>query len=219
MNPYREHFHNELSELKSLTEDLAHHVRTALVNSITALGNSDADLAKDIIKKDQVIDDLCENIEKLSLNLLALQQPMAKDLRYIVGLLKISIDLERIGDMAVDIARGNVQLKGLVQFTGFEYIPHMAEIAEDMLSQAMSALDSDDVRLARSVAEMDSEIDELYIESRDRVLLLMIEKPEIFDYGSSFLLIDKYIERIGDHICNICESIIYMVEAKREHLN
>ncbi|HSD57437.1 MAG TPA: phosphate signaling complex protein PhoU, partial [Methanotrichaceae archaeon] len=173
----------------------------------------------DIIKGDQNVDDMSQKIEDLCMELLALQQPMAKDLRRIIGILKIGIDLERIGDLAVDIARVAVQLKDKPHITKLEYIPKMAEIARKMLSQSMVALQNDDSDLARQITKWDYEIDGLYVKARDKLFKIIIERPEIIDDGTSLLMVNRHLERIGDHICNICESIVYIVEAKREHLN
>lgn len=105
MIPYRQRYRKDLSDLKSLTKDLADHVGEAIEKSVIALSDSNVDLAREIIKNDQEVDDLSIKIENLCMELLVLQQPMARDLRRIIGILKIGIDLERIGDLAVDIAR------------------------------------------------------------------------------------------------------------------
>jgi len=144
---------------------------------------------------------------------------MAKDLRRIIGILKIGIDLERIGDLAVDVARVPAQSKDKIQIAKLEYIPRMAEIDRDMLSQAMDALMRGDADLARQVTKWDYEIDGLYVKARDKLLKIIIERPEVIAQGTSLLMVNRHLERIGDHICNICETVIYMVEAKREHLN
>jgi phosphate transport system protein len=219
MNPYRERYHRELDELKTLTEELAKHVGIAIEQSVIALRDFDVEMAKDIIKGDQKVDDMSQKIENLCMELLALQQPMAKDLRRIIGILKIGIDLERIGDLAVDIARVAAQAKDKTHITKLEYIPRMAEIARKMLQESMVALKNDDSDLARQITKWDYEIDGLYVKARSKLFKLIIERPEIIDEGTSLLLVNRHLERIGDHICNICESIVYIVEAKREHLN
>lgn len=219
MNPYRERYHRELDELKTLTEELAKHVGIAIEQSVTALRDFDIEMAKDIIKGDQKVDDMSQKIENLCMELLALQQPMAKDLRRIIGILKIGIDLERIGDLAVDIARVAAQAKDKTRITKLEYIPRMAEIARKMLQESIVALKNDDSDLARQITKWDYEIDGLYVKARSKLFKLIIERPEIIDEGTSLLMVNRHLERIGDHICNICESIVYIVEAKREHLN
>jgi phosphate transport system protein len=219
MSPYRERYHRELKELKNLTNELAVRVGGAIEKSVIALSNADVDQAREIIMQDQEMDDLSLNIENLCMELLALQQPMAKDLRRIVGILKIAIDLERIGDLAVDVARVTTQSQDRILITKLEYIPRMAETCKKMLDQCMLALMDSNADLARQVTKWDYEIDGLYVKARTKLLKLIIEKPDVINEGSALLMVNRHLERTGDHICNICESIVYMVEAKREHLN
>ena len=219
MSLYRKRYHRDLSELKSLTKDLADHVGAAVEKSVIALTDSNVELAREIIKQDQEIDDLSQKIENLCMVLLALQQPMAKDLRRIIGILKIGIDLERIGDLAVDMARVTIQSQNRIQIIKLEYILRMAEIIKKMLEQSMEALMNSDADLARQVTNWDYDIDGLYVEVRTKLLKIIIERPEAINEGTALIMVNRQLERIGDHICNICETIIYMVEAKREHLN
>ena len=219
MSLYRERYRRDLNDLKTLTKDLADRVGEAINKSVLALSNGDVDLAREVVKEDQEMDDLSLKIENLCMELLALQQPMAKDLRRIIGILKIGIDLERIGDLAVDVARVTMQSQNKIQITKLEFIPRMAEIDEKMLDQAMLALMNSDADLARQVTKWDYEIDGLYVKARDKLLKIVIERPEVIREGTALLMVNRHLERAGDHICNICESIVYMVQAKREHLN
>jgi phosphate transport system protein len=219
MSPYRERYHRDLKELKNLTKDLADRGGEAIDKSVLALRDLNMDLAKEVIKQDQEMDDLGLKIENLCMELLALQQPMAKDLRRIIGILKIGIDLERIGDLAVDVARVTTQSQNKIQITKLEYIPRMAEISKKMLEQSMEALMNSDADLARQVTKWDYEIDGLYVKARTKLLKIIIERPEVINEGTALLMVNRHLERTGDHICNICETIVYMVEAKREHLN
>jgi len=219
MSPYRERYRKDLNDLKILTKDLADRVGEAIKKSVLALANGDVDLAREVVKADQEMDDLSLRIENLCMELLALQQPMAKDLRRIIGILKIGIDLERIGDLAVDVARVTMQSQNKIQITKLEFIPRMAEINEKMLDQAIQALMESDADLARQVTKWDYEIDGLYVKARDKLLKIIIERPEVIKEGTALLMVNRHLERAGDHICNICESIVYMVQAKREHLN
>ncbi|MDQ1262444.1 MAG: Phosphate-specific transport system accessory protein PhoU [Euryarchaeota archaeon] len=219
MSPYRERYHRDLKELKNLTIDLANRGGEAIDKSVLALRDYNMDLARDVIKHDQEMDDLGLKIENLCMELLALQQPMAKDLRRIIGILKIGIDLERIGDLAVDVARVTTQSQNKIQITKLEYIPRMAEISKKMLEQSMEALMNSDADLARHVTKWDYEIDGLYVKARTKLLKIIIERPDVINEGTALLMVNRHLERTGDHICNICETIVYMVEAKREHLN
>jgi phosphate transport system protein len=219
MSLYRERYHRDLSELKSLTKELADLVGAAIEKSVIALIDANVELAREVIKRDQDMDDLSLRIENLCMELLALQQPMARDLRRIIGILKIGIDLERIGDLAVDVARVTAQSQNKIQITKLEYIPRMAEISKKMLMESMEALMNNDADMARQVTKWDYEIDGLYVKARDKLLNIIIERPEVIKEGTSLLMVNRHLERTGDHICNICETIVYMVEAKREHLN
>ncbi len=219
MIPYRQRYRKDLSDLKSLTKDLADHVGEAIEKSVVALADSNVDLAREIIKNDQEMDDLSIKIENLCMELLVLQQPMARDLRRIIGILKIGIDLERIGDLAVDIARVTAQSHNKIEITKLEFIPRMADISGRMLRESMEALMNDDADMARQITKWDYEIDGLYVKARDKLLKIIIERPEVIKEGTSLLMVNRHLERTGDHICNICETIVYMVEAKREHLN
>ena len=210
MIPYRQRYRKDLSDLKSLTKDLADHVGEAIEKSVIALSDSNVDLAREIIKNDQEVENLC-------MELLVLQQPMARDLRRIIGILKIGIDLERIGDLAVDIARVAAQSHN--EITKLEFIPRMAEISRKMLRESMEALMNDDADMARQITKWDYEIDGLYVKARDKLLKIIIDQPEVIKEGTSLLMVNRHLERTGDHICNICETIVYIVEAKREHLN
>ena len=219
MSQYRERYHRDLKELKNLTKDLADRGGEAIDKSVLALVDANVDQAREVIKQDQEMDDLSLKIENLCMELLALQQPMAKDLRRIIGILKIGIDLERIGDLAVDVARVTTQSQNKIQITKLEYIPRMAEINKKMLEQSMEALMNSDADLARQVTKWDYEIDGLYVKARTKLLKIIIERPDVINEGTALLMVNRHLERTGDHICNICETIVYMVEAKREHLN
>jgi phosphate transport system protein len=219
MNPYRERYRNELRELMMDTAELFNLVDMALADSLIALRDYDAEIARQVIKNDQIVDDLNLNVEKRCTELLALQQPMAKDLRRIIGVLKIGIELERIGDLAVDIARTAIANKDKVHVKPLKNIPHMAEIAREMLAESARALENDDASLARQITTRDYEIDNLYVKVRDMLFSIMVENPHLIDDATPLVLANRHLERIGDHICNICESIVYMVEGKREHLN
>jgi phosphate transport system protein len=219
MSPYRERYHRELEELKMDAEKLVDQVDLAVAKSVEALREYNVEKAREVIRDDQIVNDLNLRIEKRCMQLLALQQPMAKDLRLIVTTLKIGIDLERIGDLAVDIARIVVHSKDKVQVKSLKNIPRMADIAGKMLAQANEAFKENDANLARETTKWDYEVDALYQKVRDTLLKIIGGNPDLIEDATPLLLVNKHLERIADHVCNICESIIYMVEAKREHLN
>ena len=219
MSPYRVRYRSALRELRRDVDKLLAIVDLAVERSVEALRDYDMDKASDVIQNDQIIDDLNLKIEKRCMRLLALQQPMAKDLRLIIAILKIGIDLERIGDMGVDIARVVIHSKNKVHVKRLENIPRMAEVSRQMLAQAAKAFRENDTELARETTKRDYEVDALYEKVRDSLFRIIAENPALIDDAMPLFLVNRHLERIGDHVCNICESIIYMVEAKREHLN
>jgi phosphate transport system protein len=153
------------------------------------------------------------------MELLVLQQPMAKDLRLIIAILKIGIDLERVGDMAVDIARIPAQSKNRIGLENVENIYLMGDISRRMLRESIKSLEERDSNLAREITARDYEIDALYVKVRDSLLRFIVRNPDLVGEATNLLMVNRHLERIGDHICNIDESIIYMVEGVREHLN
>ncbi|WP_175265730.1 phosphate signaling complex protein PhoU [Methanothrix thermoacetophila] len=219
MSPYRERYHRDLNALRAMTRELSDLVSSSIERSVEALCRNDAILAREVVQGDYAVDDLSVKLESKCMELLALQQPMAKDLRMIIGILKIGIDLERAGDLAVDIARVVIQTKDKNRMEMPDGLSKMAGIAVEMLSGAMEALEKGDPDMARNVTRHDYVIDSLYVKVRDVLMRMTAEDMNLMDQTIPLLMVNRHIERIGDHICNICESIVYMIEGKREHLN
>lgn len=219
MNPYREKYRRDLAELESTTFELMDRVSKAIDQSIKSLQFYDMDAAKAVVKGDEVVDELAVRIENKCMELLALQQPMAKDLRLIVSTWKICIDLERAGDLAVDIARVSIQSKDYIHVKRLEGFPRMADICQKMLKEVRVAIETRDANIARKVTMYDYEIDGLYVKVRDNLIRIVSENKDLINDTVPLLLVNRHLERIGDHICNICETIIYMIEGKKEHLN
>lgn len=219
MSPYRERYHRDLNALRAMTRELSDLVSSSIERSVDALYRNDVLLAREVVQGDYAVDDLSVKMESKCMELLALQQPMAKDLRMIIGILKIGIDLERAGDLAVDIARAVIQTKDKDRIEMPDGLSNMAGIAVEMLSGAMEALENGDPEMARNVTKHDYEIDSLYVKVRDALMRMTAENMSLMDQTIPLLMVNRHLERIGDHICNICESIVYMIEGKREHLN
>ncbi|MCX8206832.1 MAG: phosphate signaling complex protein PhoU [Methanothrix sp.] len=219
VSPYRERYHRDLDALRAMTRELSALVSSSIERSVDALCRNDAILAREVVQGDYAVDDLSVKLESKCMELLALQQPMAKDLRTIIGILKIGIDLERAGDLSVDIARAVIQTKDKDHVEMPDGLPRMASIAVEMLSGAMEALEKGDPEMARNVTKHDYEIDSLYVKVRDALMRMTAENMSLMDQTIPMLMVNRHLERIGDHICNICESIVYMIEGKREHLN
>lgn len=219
MSPYRERYHRDLNALRAMTRELSDLVSSSIERSVEALCRNDALLAREVVQGDYAVDDLSVKLESKCMELLALQQPMAKDLRMIIGILKIGIDLERAGDLAVDIAMAVIQTKDRDHIEKPDGLSRMARIAVEMISGAMEALERGDPEMARNVTRHDYEIDSLYVKVRDALMRMTAENMSLMDQTIPMLMVNRHLERIGDHICNICESIVYMIEGKREHLN
>lgn len=209
-------------EVKSLQDDLlkmGHLVEKSVVNSVKSLAKKDIPLAERIIEEDDIIDDMEHDIEKRSLKLLALQQPVAKDLRVIGTALKIITDLERIADHASDIAKVTVRLEGQPLIKPLIDIPRMAEIAESMIHDVLTAYIDENVELAEEVCQRDDEIDNLFSQIFRELLLYMMEDPRTITQATYLLMVGQYLERIGDHATNLGEWVIYMVTGERKELN
>lgn len=213
----RNYFEKELQELHLSMLKMCTAVEEALINSIHALKNQDPTLAQAVITDDDVIDDMEYEIEEKCLKLIALQAPMAKDLRFIATAMKIITDLERIADHAADISKITVKLADEIYIKELIDIPRMGEITCRMIKESIDAYVNQDAEKARAVAMIDDEVDALHKQIFRELLLLMIEDPRKINQATNFILISKSLERIGDYVTNICEKIIYAVTS--EHLN
>ena len=215
----RNQYEQELEELKENIIKLGSMVDAIIHDAVVSLKNLDAALAQSVIDRDRGVDDLACTIEKACLRLIALQQPMAVDLRTIATALKIQIDLERMSDLAVDIARVTIYSKGEPHVKPLIDIPRMSDMTREMLNSAIRAFHDSDSDLAYATAEKDDLVDGLYDQVRRELLTYLVEDPKKLANISHLLFVSKYLERIGDHAVNICESVIYMATGDRVHLN
>ena len=175
----------------------------------------DRELAKKVIKDDDDIDILREYIRDRSIELMALHQPMARDLREIYALSDICTELERIGDYAENIASEVLMIKEDDYIKELIDIPKMTEYCLEMIKELKFAFIDYDVNLSYKIASIDDEIDVLYFKVREDCLKVMHENPEKnIDQGVRLLFVGRYLERIGDHITNICEKIVYARNGK-----
>ncbi len=215
----REAYHKDLHKLREEILNMGSLVGKAIGDSVLSLKNRDAEMAQKVIDMDDEIDAIDHSIEENCMRLLALQQPMARDLRLIISVLKMSIDLERMGDLALEIAvitkiTANVPpVKPLID------IPRMSEICQDMLANTMKALENKDVELAKQVAKRDDEVDALFDQIRRELITIMIEDPKKITGAQHLTFVARYLERIGDHITNLCENVVFMVTGERVELN
>jgi phosphate transport system protein len=208
------HFRKELETIKKRILTLGSMVEELVHDSVKAVDRVDADLADQIIKKDNEIDETEVDIEEECLKVLALHQPVAVDLRFIITVIKINNELERIGDQAVNIAqRVQIIAKRPKPPFWFDY-SEMGEKAQKMLRMSLDALVNMDVDLAYRVITMDDEVDQIKSEAYDKIKQAIQELPERVGYYINLLLISRHLERLADHATNIAEEVIYLVEGE-----
>jgi phosphate transport system protein len=215
----RNYFDQELQDLQLSLLKMSSMVEEILANSIKALKTQNAELAQKVIDDDAEIDDMEFVVEDKCIKLIALQSPLARDLRLITTALKIITDLERIADYAVDIAKITLKLQHEKYIKKLIDIPRMAEIAINMVKGAIDAYVNLDTEHACEAAKLDDELDGLYNQTFRELLLMMMEDPKTIKQATHFLLICRYLERIGDHVTNICERIIHTVTSEHVNLN
>jgi len=209
------HFDEELKELKKALLKMATLSEAAIYKSIESLKNQDKKLAKDIINEDRNIDELELEIEEKSINLLALRQPMARDLRFITTGMKINAELERIADLAVNIAQRVFELADKPQLKPLKDIPKLATVARRMVKDVIDSFVNRDGNLAKRAILLDPEADKLKNLICDELINGYIMKDCITaPQAISLFLIARHLERICDHATNIAEDVIYMVQSR-----
>lgn len=215
----REAYHKDLHKLREEILKMGSIVGSTIGDAVLSLKNRDVEMARKVIDMDREIDAIDHSIEENCMRLLALQQPMARDLRLIISVLKMSIDLERIGDLALEIAVITKMTANVPPVKPLIDIPRMAETCQQMLANTMSAFENKDVGAAKAVAKRDDEIDMLFDQVRRELISYMIEDPKKITGAQHLTFVARYLERIGDHITNICESVVFMVTGERVELN
>lgn len=220
MQNARKNFDSLLQELKERLLKMSGLVEKSLHESVESLKYINVELAEEVIELDNEIDDLELVIEELAIELIATQQPVAKDLRKIISAIKIASDLERIADLSVNIAKVTKRLQGQQLIKPLIDIPKMTEAAQKMLRISIDSYINEDISLAKQLAAMDDYIDSTYRMILNELLELMVNDPNIISQGQQLAFVARYIERIADHITNVGESVIYLVSGDRtEKLN
>ncbi len=215
----REAYHRDLHKLREEILNMGNIVGRTIGDAVLSLKNRDVEMAQKVIDMDKEIDAIDHSIEENCMRLLALQQPMARDLRLIISVLKMSIDLERMGDLALEIAVITKMTASVPPIKPLIDIPRMSEICQDMLKNTMIAFENKDVELAEQVARRDDEIDALFDQVRRELISFMIEDPKKITGAQHLTFVARYLERIGDHITNLSESVVFMVTGERVELN
>jgi len=215
------HFDDELKELHKEVLSMGIMAQEAIYKSIEALKNRDKAIAEEVINTDNKVDELELTIDERCIDLIARHQPMAGDLRFITTGMKINAELERIADLAVDIAQRVLELVNKPLLKPLIDIPKLSAIAQNMVRDSIDAFVNKDINLAKKVVLSDSEADKLRNSVQDELINDYIAKDvKTAERAVALLLIARYLERICDHTTNIAEDVIYMVEGKvvKHHL-
>ena len=209
----------QLGDLYQLILKMGALVEEALNKSIEALKNDDEELAKSVIEGDDLIDAIHMQVEDQSTQIIALEQPVATDLRELITATKIGADLERIGDHARHIARVVKSLPTDLVSASLPNIEKMAGIGISMVHDALTAYVDQDAEKARSVALRDDEIDDAHKRLYQDLVEIMRNQPEWIEYGVKLMFLNRYLERLGDHVTNICEWVIFAKTGEHLELN
>jgi phosphate transport system protein len=208
------HFDIELMQLKEKLLFMAAKADVQIKQSIEAVKTKDADMAKAIFGLDKEIDRMEIAIEEEAISLIARHQPAAGDLRFLIGVIKINNDLERIGDHGVNIAQSAIALASQPDVKPLIDIPRMAELAVGMLRDSLESFISGNPEKAREVCTRDDQVDYLKRKTLRELSAIMMEKPDTITSGMELILISRNLERIADLATNISEDTIYIFQAK-----
>ena len=206
------HFVQELEQLKSMLLEMSSLVESAIYRSITAVSQKDETAANEVLKNEGRINQIEIEIDEFAVSLLALQQPMAADLRFLVSSIKINNDLERMGDLAVNIANRAISLLNEPIVKPLIDIPHIGALVQSMVRKSLDSFVSRDAELARSVLSSDDAVDDLRSASFHELISFMEQDPRNIRQAIDLLSVVRNLERIADHATNIAEDVLFLVK-------
>lgn len=212
-------FEKKMTWLQEKLHHMGSLVEDSIARSIQALKNGDLDAAREVIAGDDLIDDLELEIEEKCLEIIATQQPMARDLRRVATLFKMINDLERMADYATDISKITLRIGREPLIKPLVDIPRMAKLAQKMVKQSLDAYVREDVDLAYAVAGDDDEVDQLHGQIFRELLTIMMENPRTITQATYLLFVSRWLERISDHATNIAEEVVFLVTGDKKRLN
>lgn len=215
----RAQFDAYLDELRQALIKMSERVEKSIENSVNSLKNMDTELAKSVVEEDIEINKMEENIEDIGARIIATQQPVAKDLRRIIIAFRMANDLERMADLAVDIAKVTLRIENEGLIKPLVDIPRMAEIVQQMISDSIKAYVEEDIQLAYKMAQMDDEVDHLHSQILRELFAYIAEKNQNVNQALQLCFVSRYLERVADHATNIGESVVYLVQGHRPDLN
>lgn len=208
------HFDEELKSVKDRILRMGALVEEQIANAIKSLVERNSELAREVIVSDHRVNALDVEIDEECLRLIALHQPMARDLRFLTTAMKISTELERMSDLAENVSERAIELNQEPQLKPYIDIPRMAKHAQNMVKEALDAFVNMDSKLGRKVCGDDDFMDELNAQIFRELLSFMLEDPHTTSRAVRITFISKYLERIADHATNVGELVVYMVEGK-----
>ena len=209
-------FDNEIGELRGHIAEMGGRAEAAITSAMEALVKRDLDLARRVIEDDKIIDRLESEVEKLAVQIIALRAPMADDLRDVVAALKIAAVLERIGDYGKNIARRVGAIEGRRKIEPISLLPSMAQVATEMVADALNAFAARDPIAAVAVNERDRVVDDFYNSIFRTLVTYMVEYPPTISDAAHLLFVAKNLERVGDHATNVAEMVYFA--ATGEHM-
>ena len=211
----KDRYHNEIDKLKNKVQEMGNLAATMLKESTESLKSFDGEKAKEIISLKTKLSNLDSTIEEESLQLIALHQPVASDMRTLGAILKIITYLNRIGRYGKDIAAITIEMEGNKHISELIAIPRMSSKVNEMLKDALSTFDKGDISTIENMSERDTEIDVMRWTIFRECLEFMIEGKENIEKGAYYMMVVRYLERCADHVCKICEKVHYMYTGER----
>lgn len=214
-------FDTSLQEVKQLLLDMGEKLEVAIDKAVKSLERLDADMARDVLNNDSTIDSMEDQLDEKVSALIATQQPVAKDLRKLIAALKIGSDMERMADLACNIAQVTIHLveNNLKLFKDLEDIPKMARITQKMVHDGINSYIDGNIDLSKDLAETDDKVDQMYEAIVKELLEYMIHQQQFIEVALRLSFVARYLERIADHATNIAESIVYIETGKTVDLN
>src|SRR5438132_2751501 len=207
------HLDDELNSLRDRVLVLGGEAEAALDRAMHALSERDSEVAREVLDHDDLVDHLEVEIDRQCIDIIALRQPAARDLRFVISVAKMAPVLERIADHACNIARAAIDLNNEPELKSVFDLKRMADHALSMLRAALDAFTSNDPVAAREIIKRDSEINDLYNHIFHSLIELMVSEPTTATRDARLLLVAKHLERIGDYVTDICELTVYMAQA------
>ena len=214
MEKIERHFEKELERLTETILRLGSHAEGAIVDAVRSLIERDTELALRVIRRDEEADQLELEVDQISMDLLALRQPMARDLRFIITALKIAPELERIGDLAGNIAERSIELAEEPQLKAYIDIPLMSDLVRGMVRDSLDAFVRREADTARRIIARDDQVDAIMEQFFRELLSYMLEDPRNIGRALRLMMVSKYLERVGDGATNICEMVVYLTEGR-----